>query len=102
MSDYAEKLAGFAELKEGWDSYGAAAMDPETLDGFGVFLKAIEQGSAQIVPTRNGGCQVEVHEQGFDIEVEFDPFTDDDDDAGGVYLMHRSDASGLPKRGEES
>jgi len=101
MSRYADTLAGFLELKEDWDSYGAKPIDPDTLRSFSVFLDAIEQGRASIVPTPSGGVQVEVHEQGFDIEVEFDPFADDDDEAGGVFVWRR-DPSGLPKRGEES
>lgn len=82
---YTDRLAEFAALKEGWDSYGAAPVAPEVLESFALFLDAIQQGRAQIVPTPAGGCQVEVHEAGWDIEVEFDPEADDDSN-GGVWF----------------
>ncbi len=50
-------------LEEDWDSYGAvpiAVAALETLAGFSV------------VPCSSGGIQLEVHRDGYDIEIEID------------------------------
>lgn len=56
------------DLKENWDSYGAAPIDE------GCIQKAYEvwrqlSGDYQVVPTSEGGIQLEQHKGGFDITV---------------------------------
>jgi len=73
MSTYDERLKSFAELQEDWDSYGASPINPDAIEGTKVLLDAIRDGEAQVFPTRDGGCQIEVHCNGWDIEFELDP-----------------------------
>lgn len=56
------------DLKEDWDSYGAAPIDDRCI------RKAYElwwqlSGDWQVVPTNRGGVQLEQHKDGFDIEI---------------------------------
>lgn len=77
MSSYVDKLREFAALEEGWDSYGAAPIAGDALEAMRVFLDAVQCGEAQLLPTRNGGVQLEVHSGGWDIEFEIDPSAGD-------------------------
>lgn len=72
VTGYNQTLDGFRELAADWDSYGASVIDRRVIEVARTFLAAVVDGSAQVVPTRDGGVQVEVHRDGFDIEVEFD------------------------------
>lgn len=56
------------DLKPGWDSYDAEAIDERCID------KAFElwrqlSGEWQVVPCNDGGVQLEQHCDGFDIEI---------------------------------
>lgn len=59
-----EKIAALAALEEGWDSYGAAPVTQAALD----VVRCIA-----VVPTVNGGVQVEWHANGWEVEIEVDP-----------------------------
>jgi hypothetical protein len=72
MTNYNQILKSFSDLKPDWDSYGAESIDPDAIEATQVFIEAIQNGSASVFPTPNGGCQIEVHAQGWDIEIEFD------------------------------
>ncbi len=51
-------------LDSGWDSYGAPPIDPRAID-------SVEK--MYVVPCSSGGVQLEVHRDGWDIEIEFRP-----------------------------
>lgn len=57
-------LDRLAELKPGWDSYGAPALSLAALKVARVMLDA-----PQVVPTPGGGIQLEWHQDGLDIEI---------------------------------
>ncbi len=86
-ADYEAKLAEFAALPADWDSYGGIPGDPDVLAAVGVFLKAIVEGRAQLVPIADGGVQVEVYVDGWEFDVEFEPrkYSDRQADVTGVY-----------------
>ncbi len=50
-------------LKPGWDSYGALAVSPKAIDAVACSL--------HVLPTTKGGIQVELHRDGYDIELYF-------------------------------
>ena len=52
------------DLKSGWNSYGALPITP-------VAIATIEQFAT--VPTSGGGINLEIHRDGYDIEVEVGP-----------------------------
>ena len=57
-----EEFRRLLDLPENWNSYGALPIS-------GAAIKAAE--SMSIVPTCNGGVQLEWHINGHDIEIEF-------------------------------
>lgn len=72
MVKYTRQLDEFRKLKPGWDSYGAVAVDDLTMRAVGVFLRAVCDGEAALVPLSDGSMQIEVHRDGFEIELEFE------------------------------
>lgn len=72
MRDYNETLDSFKELAPDWDSYGARSIDGDAIEATRILTKAIQTGTASIVPLASGGCQIEVHKSGWDIEIEVD------------------------------
>jgi hypothetical protein len=58
-------LASLRDLKDNWDSYGAKPPDERA-------LKAVEAGLS-IVPTSDGGIQIELHIGGRDVEIAITP-----------------------------
>ena len=48
-------------LQSNWDSYGASPISIEALKTVGLFA---------VVPCSNGGVQLEIHRNGYDIEIE--------------------------------
>lgn len=75
----ASKIHHLARLQDGWDGYGASAIDHDTLifavDVLGQFLRP-SLPEPQIVPTSQGGLQFEWHINGVDLEIEVrEPFS---------------------------
>lgn len=64
-------------LPENWNGYGAAAIEPRVVPVVLNFLAEVfVEGHAplpDLVPTADGGVQVEWHVGGFDLEVEVSP-----------------------------
>ena len=62
------ELERLAALPPGWDSYGAKEITPLAIDGCRAFAN-----SMSIVPTSEGGIQLEWHALGVDLEIEIAP-----------------------------
>jgi hypothetical protein len=65
-----------AKLETNWDSYGAAAIDPRALHAATKLIKGMH-----LVPTSDGGLQLEVCGLGMEIEIGINP-----DGTGAVLL----------------
>ena len=71
-----ESLANDESLKvDGWDSYGAKALQPTIKEKVGEVLSMLDLAgsSAQVVPTNTGGFQLEWNYGDSGVEVEFSP-----------------------------
>lgn len=64
-----EQLDCLARLLDGWDSYGAPAIDARAIAAVRRFLRY----RWAIVPSNDGGIQLEWHGGDVDIELEFGP-----------------------------
>jgi hypothetical protein len=93
VSVYADRLAALAALEEDWNSYGAPPVDRDVLDVVGGFLGAIEHGEAALVPLSTGGIRVEVHRDGWDMELVLDSHAGD---SGDVCWTFTEALSGPP------
>ena len=75
MKQLLMKLNELAALPNDWDTYGASRITQKAIDAATIFLNVlyIDDGfRPQIVPTSRGGLQFEWHQNGYDIEIEFD------------------------------
>ena len=73
IEDYEGALASLAHLQDGWDSYGASAIDRRQLAAAARILATLLQPGtprASLVPTSRGGVQIEWHAEGIDLEIE--------------------------------
>lgn len=58
-----------ANLKDNWDGYGAKSPDPRAIiEAHKLFTKLSGDGW-QVVPTTDGGVQIERHTDGVDVEI---------------------------------
>lgn len=67
-----EVLAGLRQmcfLEPNWDSYGAAKIDPRAIERAIIMLDSLT-GDYRAVPMSDGGVQLELHSDGFDIEIQ--------------------------------
>lgn len=76
------------DLKENWDHYHAPTIDRATTDSAIYSILSLasvrpEVPPPQIVPTPLGGVQLEWHQRGIHLEVEFDP-----DGMVSVFFKH--------------
>ena len=71
-----DKFEELKALPDGWDSYGAPALDKAIVDSARQFLQRVS-----VVPCSDGGVQLEWHTHGIDMEIEFEP-----DGRLGVYI----------------
>ncbi len=74
--DYYPVFAAVEELgtlRDGWDSHGGRAPTKAALTAATGALFALRDHAPQVVPTPNGGLQLEWHESGVDLEIEFGP-----------------------------
>jgi hypothetical protein len=63
-------LTRLARLEPGWDTYDAQPIAPAAISAARRFLDGLDHPS--VVPTSDGGVQVEWHVNGVDVEVLFD------------------------------
>lgn len=66
MSEF--PLQMLRDLKQDWDSYGAAPIDERVIQKAYEIWRQVS-GSWSVVPMSNGGVQLEQHRDGFDIEI---------------------------------
>ena len=65
-------LDAFIDLSENWDSYSASKINPANIDKAKELLKSLPDWNWQAVPCTNGEVQLEMHQDGFDIEIYID------------------------------
>jgi len=68
-----EVLERLLEMREGWDSYNARAIDPanvRTAIELAAALMHDRTPAPSVVPTSAGGVQLEWHTRGIDLEIE--------------------------------
>lgn len=71
-----DRLRELADLPEGWDSYGAPAIDRLVLDAVAHLLQNLpweEIRPPQVVPTSRGGVALEWHRPGLEFSLEVEP-----------------------------
>ncbi len=71
--DLLMKVSEIGELEQGWDSYGARAVDPDcAATTVELVLNLLDSNTPMpaIVPTIRGGIQLEWHRAGADLEIE--------------------------------
>lgn len=86
MAIYEKRLAELSLLDKDWDTYGGKPMHPDAVEGMLAFLRAIVEGTANLVPTSDGGVDIEVYQHGFEIDVGLVPHAGDDESAAeGQY-----------------
>jgi len=70
-NQYKDMLSYLLDLDRGPEFYGCASVTEESVDSLAEFLS-----SMSVVPTVDGGVQLEFHSNNFDIEIEFTPSGD--------------------------
>lgn len=69
-----ELLQQLLKLEPGWDSYGGSPIDPKCVALALKFVSTIlpnDTSAPAVVPTSQGGVQLEWHTGGVDLEIEF-------------------------------
>lgn len=66
VNEYRDMLSYLLDLNRGPYSYGAADVTEKAVNSLAGFLSGMS-----VIPTVDGGVQLEVHSTGFDIEIEF-------------------------------
>ncbi len=62
-------LRKMADLEPNWDSYGAVPINPNAIARAILMLDSL-QGDWTPVPMSDGGVQLELHSDGFDVEIQ--------------------------------
>jgi hypothetical protein len=88
-------IEALANLPVDWDTYGAGPIGPLPIDAAKRFLHAITSPPS-VVPSSNGGVQLEWHVHGWDIEVMFD---EDGDAAEGGFVAPARATAGDDREG---
>jgi len=68
-------LDGFKGLELDWDSYGALQIKPRAIERAKKFLLEMPNEDWLIIPCGNGAVQLEIHSDGFEIEVYIEDVT---------------------------
>jgi len=73
ISDISKTIQGFVDrLPENWNSYGAKRIQPElTAAAIRLLVEIVqpETPKPEVVPTADGGVQIEWHVRGIDLEI---------------------------------
>src|SRR5438132_11999136 len=73
ISDISKTIQGFIDrLPDNWNSYGAKRIQPELAEAATRLLSKIVQPETpkpEVVPTTEGGLQIEWHIRGIDLEI---------------------------------
>lgn len=67
-----DKFDALLRLQANWDSYGALAPDPRCVAKANELYLRLP-GAWDVVPSNDGGVQLEQHKDGFDIELLVSP-----------------------------
>lgn len=73
MPQIAQALSSLLVLPPNWDSYGAQPIDPRCIEYARTLLRSImkpDTPAPAVVPTSQGGVQLEWHTKGLDLEIE--------------------------------
>ena len=62
-------LDSFLSLQKGWDSYGGLPPNPEAVAKAKELLSLLPDWQWQAVPGNNGSVQLEMHNNGYHIEI---------------------------------
>jgi hypothetical protein len=76
LNEFVEKINQILSLKDDWDSYGAPQISRESLLPIMQVLSAVmtdKTSAPAVVPTSDGGIQLEWHQNGLDFEIESAP-----------------------------
>lgn len=79
VEDTIDRLGELAELAPGWDGHGGDTPQPAYIIEAITFLATVmrpETPAPSIVPTSDGGLQLEWHRAGLDVEILFSPEED--------------------------
>jgi hypothetical protein len=76
-------MTALRDLKPGWDSYGAPAIDPEAIRRAEAFVRLVTEKRANLVPMSSGGVSVEFYGDG---DVEFGVYFEPTLDSAYLYL----------------
>jgi len=66
-------LTEYASLEHGWNSYDAAPIAPAAIEVARAFARDTTGIPWDCVPTTLGGVQLEIHQYGYDMEIEVKP-----------------------------
>jgi hypothetical protein len=91
VDDTVDRLGEIAELAPGWDGHGGNPPQPAYIVEAVTFLASVmrpETPAPSIVPTSDGGLQLEWHRAGLDVEVLFSPEEDN-----SIYIHERASGS---------
>lgn len=91
------ELSAVGALPPGWDSYGASAISPSAISVAEQLLKLLADHNAPrpaLVPTSDGGIQIEWYGADVEIQLEIDP------DPNEVYLFYRNVETGMSWHGK--
>ena len=62
-------LDSFLSLQNGWDSYGGLPIEPKAIAKAKEMLALLPDWQWQAVPGNNGSVQLEMHNNGYRIEI---------------------------------
>lgn len=79
MREIINESVSLLSLERGWDTYNADRIRPDAVERSLEFLMTVRvenRARPSVVPTVEGGIQLEWHQRGVHVEVEFPPFED--------------------------
>ena len=72
MNDLHARLDSLAKLSLGWDGYMGLPVKKQVIEKAKDLLLSLPDFNWHAVPGSGGDLQIEMHEQGFDIEINID------------------------------
>jgi hypothetical protein len=100
LGEVIKKAGELLHLKPNWNSYGGKPIQKKAMAAALAFLERMMQAPTprpQMVPTSQGGVQLEWHERGIDIEIEFYP-----DESVGIAFEDEELKQEMSKEGPEA
>jgi len=76
FSKLMSRLGVFLRLSLNWNSYKSVRVNAQAVYGAAFLIRSLKERNGfplpQVVPTASGGVQLEWHQNGVDLEIEFD------------------------------